>query len=346
MDGNTPNQGNILANNLGEVQNTTLPEIAEKEENIKKRQKKFKLVLYIIGGIVATVILLALVLSIVKYIQNKNKKSFEAVETPIVTTTLDISSNWVKYDSPEIKIQIKYPDNAKLIENKGYEGRIRNVEIIYTPNDTDGVNGNNLTEGFIFRITPLQITKDNLDDIATVKRESFSIECGSGVEMSSVRPDLVYGIDARTFDVRNCMGDFKVTYVKRFGIYYEITQLYRGDLGFRQQYKNTPEEMVKSLVFYPEEKIIESPFKEYASAQYDFKFTYPKEFSADCCTVPEIKKTGVRNIVTLGVKGSNEKYGAFGIFTEDNSTKKTFDQYVQEQKETLISDYKIVNNGK
>lgn len=333
--------------------NTThevLPEILEKEAHIRKSKKRFNTIVYTIIGTILFVIVLGILLSLVKYIQNKTKKSFETKEEVKVESNVDISKTWANYNSDELRLALKYPDNTKLMENKSYNGSIRNLEILYTPTNKENVNGDTLTEGFVFRITPLNLTKNTLDDIATVKRESFSIECGEGVQMSAVRPDLIYGLDARTFDVRNCSGDFKVTYTKRFGIYYEITQLYRGDLGFRQQYKSTTEEMIKSLVFNAEDVIQEEPFKKFENKQYDLSFTYPKELALDCCTLPEVTGTGTKKIVVLGAKESDTKYGVFGVFVTPNSDSAsknyiTYEDYVNNQKANLISDYKIANNG-
>jgi len=350
MESNNQEKSTTLSNNLSSATNVILPEIEKKEEAMRKSRRRFKLIVYTIMGIAAFIVLSTLVIMLVQYIQEKNKKSFEKTPVEEQKQLLDISKNWATYDSNEIRVGIKYPDNAKLIENKSYEGRVRNVEMIYTPTDKATVTGNNLTEGFIFRITPLQISKKNLDVVASVKRDSFYAECGENVQMSAVRADVVNDLEARTFDVRNCNGDFKVTYTSKFGIYYELVQLYRGDLGFIQQYKITTEEMMKSLAFHPDDIIVEPPFKEYQDVQSDVSFTYPKELSADCCSVPE-PNTRTRNIVTMGIKETEEKYAAFGIFYESKRLTsgredRTFDEYVQQQKEALIADYKIVNDGR
>jgi len=326
------------------------PEIADKEERIRKGKKTVNTIMYAIVGTVIFIIVLGILLSLIKYIQDKTKKSFETKEEIKIETNVDISKTWNNYTNNELRLDIKYPDNAKLMENKSYNGNIRNVEILYTPTNANNTTGDTLTEGFIFRITPLSLTKNTLDEVATVKRESFYIECGEGVQMSAVRPDLIYGLDSRTFDVRNCKGDFKVTYTKRFGIYYEITQLYRGDLGFRQQYKSTTEEMVKSIAFQPEDEVQEEPFKLFESKQANISFKYPKELTENCCTLPEVTGTGVRKIIVLGAKESDSKYGVFGLFVSANTSVNSkavisFEDYVNTQKANLISDYKIANNG-
>ena len=91
------------------------------------------------------------------------------------------------------------------------------------------------------------------------------------------------------------------------------------------------------------------PFKEYKNEYENLRFTYPKEFTVDCCELPK-PTTKSQIIISMGIKESNDKYGVIGIYNEPNfQTEKsdyTFDEFVQRQKEILISDYKIVNNGK
>jgi len=346
---------NIISNKLGTptnevpLENITLPEISEKEETIKRGKRKFQLMLFILLGLIGTVILSIVLIKLIQFIQLNNKKNFETTEPPIVIIEENPQESWIQYDNPKIKIKFKYPNNAKLIENKNFEGDIRNAEIIYSPKAMENIDGTSLIDGFVFRITPLSITKIDLDSVTTVKRESFYAECGPNVEISSSRPTMIDGLDARTFDVRNCTGDFNVTYTNKFGLFYEIVQLYRGDVGFRQQYMNTTEEMVKSISFYPDEIVIESPFQDFYNNNYNLKFIYPKELSSDCCIVANPTQNAVK-IITLGVKESENKQGVFGIYAERkkriNNEIITFDKYVQEQKNNLISDYKIVNDGK
>lgn len=355
----TPNTSEILPNSNINTNNTesiknniVLPEVLEKEEQIKKRKRRFNLVIYSILGSIAFIILIGLILVVVRYIQERTKKSFETTTEVKTENNIDISKTWITYASDKLRLNIKYPDNAKVIENKSYNASIRNVEILYTPQNKETTTGETLSEGFIFRITPLNLTKDTLDEIASVKRESFYAECGEGVQMSAVRSDLIFNLDARTFDVRNCEGDFKVTYTKRFGLYYEIIQLYRGDLGFRQQYKSTTEEMIKSLSFYDEDVIEEPPFKKFESIGINLAFEYPKELIENCCDLPEpTSNRNIKEIIVLGAKESNTKYGVFGVYTITNDTNAnknkgySFEEFINMEKENLISDYKIANNG-
>lgn len=335
-----------------ETQNNTditLPEIAQKEEEIKKRKRKFKLFVLSFGGIILFVIILTIIVGIINAINLKNKQKYEKVEEPIQTPVENPQESWNSYDNTEVRVKFKYPNTSKIIENREINQKIRNVEVIYTPNGIDNVSESNLVEGFIFRITPLQLDKRALEDVVSVKRESFHTECGDNAEISSIRASVVDNLEAKTFDVRNCNGDFNVTYFSRFGIFFEINQVYRGDIGYRQQYMNTTEEIMKTVTLYPEEIVEEGPYKDFVDEGHKITFKYPKELNTTCCKVDDIDQTAEK-IITLGTKETEDKYGAIAIYVEGKNQganrDKTFDQIVQMKKDKFISDYKIVNAGR
>ena len=107
----------------------------------------------------------------------------------------------------------------------------------------------NLKQGYIFRITPLNIGIRTIDRITEIKRDSFKSRCPTTAVFSEITSTLVDTVDARTFDIRNCNSDYKVYYSPRFNIYYEIAQIYKGDFGVRQKFKSTTDEIFISFKY-------------------------------------------------------------------------------------------------
>jgi len=335
---------NIIENKLEESTKIVFEEIKEKEEKIKKLKKRF----VIARNVIIIIFLISTIFYAINFYlsyKNKTKEQPFKENLTIPENLLDLSSKVTPYKNDEIMININFPIDAKILENKSYDGRIRNIEIMYSPNNGYDTN-NKLIEGFLVKITPLELSRNTLDDVANVKRESFYTICGSNSQISSIRSDVIDNNFARSFDVRNCDGDFKVTYTYKFGIFYEIQQLYKGDLGFIQQYKIATQEIVSTLSFYSEEPIKEEPFKEYAGNNIIFR--YPNNLQLGCCEVPETNSNSVK-LVEVGIKDSQNRVGSFGVFSQSKFKQRgvlyTFEEYVEAQKKSFIEDYTIVNNG-
>lgn len=336
---------NIITNKLEESTKVVLKEIEEKERIIEQRKKKFKIfsITLLVISLISVIIFGALAYS--NYITEKNKERKITTPEPEQTTILDISDVFVLYNNDELMLNVRYPENVVVTENKTYNGDVRNIEITYSPNNGFDEN-NELTEGFIVRVTPLQLARESIEKIAEVKRESFYQECGTNSQISNIRSDVIDNNLAKSFDVRNCNGDFKVSYTSKFGVYYEIIQLFRGNLGFIQQYRITTEDIVSTLSFYAEKPIEQDPFKIYESR--DLSFYYPQDLTVNCCSIPEVSTNG-KLIINIGTKDFQDRIGGLSVFSvsknEYRSRNMEFIDFYNEQKELLISDYKIVNNG-
>ncbi len=319
-------------------------EITEKEQLFKKKMRILKRSSIVGGGLI---LLLIIGTTGYNFYYELTKETFKQDEA-IVQKQPTKAELFNKYDNKDLKFSISYPKNDKIVEYKSISEKINKLEIIYSTDTNNNANltAQNLPTGYILKVTPLNIIGRDLDEITSVKRESFLTTCPKEVEISSAIGAVVYNIAAKSFEVRNCDGDFRVTYVPRFGIFYEIMQMYKGDLGFRQQFKSTTEEMINSLEFYPEDVIPEEPIKTFANTSIKISFNYPKELQEKCCELPNPPSKTAKEIIKLGIKKSEEYQGSFGVFSESTRNtggkERTLAQYIEEQKQLLISDYKIV----
>jgi hypothetical protein len=327
------------------VEDLSLLDIAKrKEEEIKKKEKKFKKIMLIIK-IVFLVVGLSL-LAFVIYL-----KTLPAVPLPPVRIDNppeelpkpDPTIEWTQYKDEGLKIFVKYPPESKLIT---YNTPSNKLEIVYDSSveDLSGVTEDNLNQGYIFRVTPLNIGIRTIERITEIKRDSFKTRCPTAALFTNISKTLVDTVDARTFDIKNCNSDYKVYYTPRFGIYYEIAQIFKGDFGVRQQYKSTTDEIFLSFKFFPEGGILpEEPFKTYINERDKFLFIYPN-LDDTCCDIQAPPVIGIVKEVVLANKDTyvdiNQMDG-IGVFTYN--LQKNFDAFLYDQKQLMIEEYKVVN---
>ena len=156
----------------------------------------------------------------------------------------------------------------------------------------------------------------------------------------------VDGVDARTFEVNNCGSDFKVTYVVKNGLNYEFSQIFKGNLGYRQAYKAETENILRSVKFYPEETPDPGPTEEYYNKSLKFSFEYPRSLSKDCCEATGPASTKSVRLFTIGDENTyvdENNLDAITIY-EDSNKEINFDAYIEKQKTLLVDDY-IVTMG-
>jgi len=312
----------------------------EKKAVIAKKEQVFKKVVFGAKILLIAILIGAVSASIYFYIRSKSKSQYGETPPAPVVVPMEPTVTWKQYDSPIIKVKFKYSKEAKLFEETAFDKRVV-VSYSQKNDETTAPTILNLKEGYMFMVSPLDLKGRTLDEIATVKREAFHADCPKETQISASLPTLVYNIDSRSFEVRNCNSDFKVTYVPRFGIFYEILQAYKGDIGYIQQYKSDTEEVLKTLEFYPEEKPPESKYKTFTSERYSFVFEYPKDMEQDCCDIPKPPAGDSEKIVVLGNKVDNEKFNGIAVYTVKRENKISFLSFVDNQMQVLISDYKV-----
>lgn len=277
------------------------------------------------------------------------------IDTPTPTNVQEPASTWELDRDDNLKVFVKVPPEAKLFTAQNPS----TLSIVFSKNEPDfsKVDTSNLSDGYIFRITPLSVGTRDLNKLTEIKRESYKIQCPSTANITPAHGTKVDTIDSTYFEVFNCNVDYKISYVPRFGIYYEIAQIYRGDIGVGQQYKTQTEELLRAFRFFPEDSPRPyDPNASYFNDDYNFSIKYPTALDTTCCELlgpaggNNITETKAIQKLLVGAylptfKDKNNFDGvAFYLVTYGNQQKiKTdFNTFVNEQKSKLVEDYKIV----
>lgn len=324
----------------------TLVDLAKvKKAEIKKKKKTFD---KIILGL--KFLLIFIVLGVGAYFVLQKPEDTVVpkfiIEEPNVEPDDETDSEWNLYKDEGLKIFIKHPQEATVIKSE----ETNKLEVVFEKDSQDPniITEKSLNQGYIFRVSPLNIALKDLDKITKIKLDSFKSKCPETASFGDISKTLLDTVAARNFTVSNCDVDYEVTYSPRFGIYYEILQIYKGDLGIKQQYKSITDEILLSFRYFPEddETIIE-PFQTYINERDKFLFKHPN-FDSECCDFPKPTSQGNPvKIIVLGEKetfADKDNFNGFAVFVEKIG-KEGYDSYLSIQKQSLKEDYSIVTGN-
>lgn len=361
---NTPIQENTPVEENIPVQENPIPETPQKsieEEQIEKVKevKKQKGFFYILFSIFAAIFALSLI-TIISYsvylnyfaprIQIVPTQPTEEPQDP--QTVNHVVEKTVQYKSDNVKLSLEYPKEAKLVDTWGNTNQTKKLEIFFSKDagvleSSESITDSKISEGYIFRISIFTANIRNMDDIAKVKKESVQASCPDTAEFSDTYPITINGMDSRFFEVKNCRGDFTITYTPKIGVFYAFEQIYKGDLGYKQKQKASTQEILDSVRFYPEPTGPVQPYDTYTNNDYRFSFEHPR-FDDKCCTLEgPPTNTNAARLVTLADKTTfvdANNFDGISVFIyrlmggEDGS----YENFLQNQKKTLIDDYIIV----
>jgi len=346
-------QENISEQNL---QKPIEQEQVEKEKEVKKKKHVFLALFTIVGAATLSVILLLGGFSVYKkYLASRVQvvapvqepeapQSTEAITYPVEKT--------IKYKSDNLKISLVYPKDARLADSTEGDEQTKKLEIYFSKDAsiTDGsgaISDLAISDGYIFRVSTFATTVRNLDEIAKVKKESIIGTCPETSEFSETFPTTIDGIESRVFEVKNCRGDFSITYTPKFGVYYAFEQIYKGDIGYKQIQKAATQEILGSIRFYPEEAGPEQPYETFTNENPKFSFEHPK-FDGSCCDIQgPPNNIRAQKIITLADKenfvGATNFDGLSVFYYRPSSqAESNFNTFLENQKNTLIDDYAVV----
>jgi hypothetical protein len=352
-----------------------------KEQEAERKRKRFNLTIktIIIGvtGFIAVLILFNTGLMV----WNRNKPIYQPKDpTPDPVTIVDpndpgdiLYDEKALYKSDLFRLTLDYPERAKLVE-KEIEGENPQKLVIshddhifkeyFDPNkdikqitdELPEISEEELEQGFIFKITLLSLPRE-IDEVVEIKRASFKQECPSSSVINEGFGLLVDEIESSSFYVDNCYGSHRITYVPRFGIYFEIHQIYAGDIGYRHKFTAITDDILNSVDFYlsDEEIPIYEPFLTYIDERYNLKFKYHSEFEKNCCDIFEpVPNVRFAHLVTFGAPliENNNDYSKYGLFVTNHYRSKKFSDRLpsfegtyQEHKNLLVTDYKLVTGN-
>jgi hypothetical protein len=356
-------------------------DLKAKEQEAEKKRRRFNLTIktIVIGvtGFIAFLILFNTGL----VIWNKNKPTYQQKEPPPDTTPIKdpndpgdiLYDDLALYKSDLFRLSLKYPERAKLTE-KEIEGEnpqklvISHDDYVFKQyydsekdikqitNELPEILESELDQGFIFKITLLSLPRE-IDEVAQIKRAAFTQDCPESAVVKDAFGLLIDEIDSASFYVDNCRGSHRITYVPRFGIYFEIHQIYTGDIGYRQKFAAMTDDILNSVDFYlsDEEIPIYEPYKTYIDPKHPVTFKYHSDLALNCCDVfdpvPNVKFT---QLATFGVQLSveSEEYSKVAVFVTNYSNRPTFndrkpefESTYQEHKNLLVTDYKLVTGN-
>ncbi len=338
-----PTQPTIEAVNTAPQQQEQL---SQKDVNAAKKksfEKKVKLFLFIFG----IVIVLMIISAFVWQIYTKNKKQFEVNEqipdeTDIVIKEEDPISteDWQRFSSDKYRFIFDYPKEDKFSVSDDTENAYF-VKIVSSDTvPVDNPDGFVLVKGYIFEIKPLAIAARNINKIVEIKSNWFKENCPDTATIGEKKTDTkISDITTTGFEVSNCNSDFVVNYLSANNYVYEIVQTFKGDIGFKQNYKLRTEQMLASLKI-DQLKPEEPDYLEYEDKIGGYSFTYPRTLDSTCCKVPEPPISNTRSILTLSSTGGNES--AVGFFTTNLGDRQTYDQFLQNFENLLTDDYKVI----
>ncbi len=325
----------------------TIIDIETKKKDVRKKKIRFRILFY-------TSVISLLILILTPIGMNFYKEHFIPPKPVVVDNDNTVDSDTspkidpeqiVEYKNDDLKVSLEHLYKAPLFENIEQTEKTKKIDIIYDkykPNQNIDVE--ELSEGYIFRVSTFFTNLRTLDEIAHVKKEAFAARCPAATTLTSTRNNLVNGIDGRTFDVLNCGADYKVTYVLKNGLNYEFSQIFKGDLGYRQAYKAETEDILESVEFYPDVVPDIGPEILYDSKEYMLSFLYPKDLSIDCCFINGPVSDNSIILLTVGDEDTyidKNNMDAVGIYIDMAPRSKDFDTYIERQKKLLTDDYLV-----
>jgi len=278
---------------------------------------------------------------------------FNVTQAPTPTPEEEPAKQWKSFTTSQHGITFSYSVEAYLEKSNPFSQDSPVYKAIFRGKRQDEglITETNLSDGYIFKVT-VNTNPENrsLLDLTQNKKSSFAFNCPDLAEISDITATKIDGLAAQTFSVINCNSDFKVTFVVSKNFVYEIDQIFRGDIGFKQKYETDTDEIVLSLKIDRELPPPEDPIVTFASTAHGFSFMHPR-FNTECCQVPSpiygnFLNTGRFHFVdtSLGVPEKNKPFDGFGIFVDINGgeTPMPFETYLDNEKKALLEDYRII----
>ena len=314
-----------------------------------KIKKRYILLMLLISFIVVIVTLKELNRKRVEIIDESPR--FNVTEAPTPTPEEEPAKQWKSFSASQHGITFKCPVESYLEKSNPFSQDSPVYKAIFRGKRQDEglITESNLFDGYIFKIVVNTNPQNRpLIDLARNKVSSFAFSCPDLAQISEVEATKIDGLTAQAFNVINCNSDFKVTFVVSKNFVYEIDQIYKGDIGFKQKYEKDTDEILLSLKIDRELPPPEDPIITFTSGVHRFSFRHPR-FNTDCCQVPSpvygiFFNSGKFYFVdtSLGIPEKNKPFDGFGVFVDENEMKVPFEMYLVSEKNALLEDYRII----
>ncbi len=249
------------------------------------------------------------------------------------------------YKSDEFHFSVQYnKEEHELREISADGNQPKQFWIIYKGDSQGEIKTeSDLTDGYILKISAYKGIDRGVTDLARRKREKYSLECPGIVEIGDVYGSNISGVDATSFNVINCPQNYVESFVQFRGNVIEFAQIYRGDIGFRQSYKAQTEQILRSIEW--EHNPAEQPeIEQFTHREFQLSFIHPL-LNTSCCSVTSPSLQGLRKVVVLADPARKNDEGEvldkFGIFAYPVK-RESFQLFLNQQKQALIQEYKVV----
>ncbi len=259
---------------------------------------------------------------------------------------------WLETGNSKDNFFLKYPSDTTLTlppeEENGDKPRV--YQIVYTGEKqyADLTDDNSLLDGYIFRVTVNKgVTNSNTADFTNGKAASYKQNCSALHTISDISEVNIDTIPSTTVSIYNCPVDIEEYFVFLNNYLYEITLVYRGDLGYKEKYKQTAREILNTFTFLSKPPAPEKPnFETFYNREHRFSLVHPL-LDINCCNIQGPVKGEVERIVTFGDKkaydeSNGKAFNGFSIFIDINRSNLQFSDYLDIQKTALMEDYKVI----
>lgn len=315
------------------------------KEGLLKKYKISKKTL-VLGGVALTVIALLYVnLFVVSETPEPTPKGNK--QTYIVKKD-ELNNEPIIYADNQYNFEVTYTNKVDLIKPLLRNANplpfkfryLGDKQIVENPEDAE------INDGYSFSVlVHKDLTEKDSKQIAQNKRRNYLFNCGDLSTVTDVKKTYIDGLEAYTFEVLDCVVNYEETFITFGDFVYELLQVYKGDLGYKQAYKSEVEELQTTF------KIINRPdaiveWIEVQISQLKLTFKHPS-LSSDCCKLEENLR---RKVVERGIWGVENTYDGerdkgfdgMAMYEVEDKTKAEFSTFVEELKNDLIEDYRIV----
>jgi hypothetical protein len=333
---------------VGQITTEIQPET--QKEPVRRMGKKVKIafvwkILIPITLILSAIFLyLAITMDIIPILQ---KPKEEALNTPITTNPEPIDPIKV-FESEQYMISFAYnSDKHSFSQKSAFSTQPAYFLISAKQNLPQEIaDEKDLQDGYFVKISVFEDIERNITDLAERKIEKFKLECPSQREIGDIYPKQIDGLETISFEIKNCDQSFVMNFAVFEDLVFEIAQVYKGDIGFEQNYKAQTEEIISTLKWLrkAQEKPATTVLK---NTTYLMEIEHPW-LNEECCDVIKPSIEGMKKIAILADSGSTNAtkdiediVDKLGIFVVPKNLK-TFELFINEQKQALIQEYKVV----
>lgn len=325
-------------------QNSQTPppqEISQDNAGVEPKKPKRKSKKLLILGLI--ILFLIVGIAVILFLLQPRER---VVEQPsFVITQNQQDKQWEKFSNAEFNFEVEYPIEATFSKDASLDPVIYRILFKGEKETKINIDDRNIEDGYIFRVSVYpNLDNTNIADLIQKRLEAYRIFCPENSNFGQITDTNVTGKIAKTFEITECnLINYRETYVLDRGNVFQLTQVYRGDLGFRQAYRGKLTEIQQKFNFIniPPSQ---TQWITFTSTKY-FSFEHPT-LDLKCCSR---KLGGNSKVIAVAANSADfgnkisTSYDSVSFFSIEEKTI-PYENVIQNEKARLIEEYKIVNN--